>query len=40
MTRDGITEHGTRGVVVSVNATTPVPEGDATRALIENALCS
>ncbi|MEV8117444.1 MULTISPECIES: hypothetical protein [Streptomyces] len=40
MTRDGITEHGTRGVVVSVSASMPVPEGEATRALIENALCS
>ncbi|MFG2735786.1 serine hydrolase domain-containing protein [Streptomyces harbinensis] len=47
MTRDGVTEDGTRSVAVSVNTNvllpegdTPVPEGDATRALIENALCS
>lgn len=47
MTRDGVTEDGTRSVAVSVNTNvllpegdTPMPEGDATRALIENALCS
>ncbi|MGW7292702.1 serine hydrolase domain-containing protein [Streptomyces xiamenensis] len=47
MTRNGVTEDGTRSVVVSVNTNmlvpegdAPMPEGDATRALIENALCS
>ncbi|MFD7511136.1 hypothetical protein ACFV5N_17635 [Streptomyces sp. NPDC059853] len=47
MTRNGVTGDGARSMIVSVNTNvllpegdTPMPEGDAARALIESALCS